>query len=79
VPQHRPALLQQVWREPPWRLGDHTTVLASKKPLPRIICVCDEYFALIAQSKEEGRLIEAAVAMLGAKARAAGIHLVLAT
>ncbi len=58
-------------------LRDH--VLASGKPLPRIVCVCDEYFALIAQSKEEGRLIEAAVAMLGAKARAAGIHLVLAT
>ena len=58
-------------------LKDH--VLATGKPLPRIVCVCDEYFALIAQDKLEGKQIEAAVAMLGAKARAAGIHLVLAT
>jgi hypothetical protein len=33
-------------------LRDH--VLASGKPLPRIVCVCDEYFALVSQSKEEG-------------------------
>jgi DNA segregation ATPase FtsK/SpoIIIE, S-DNA-T family len=58
-------------------LRDH--VLATGKPLPRIVCVCDEYFALVSQSKEEGRAIEEAVAKLGAKARAAGIHLVLAT
>lgn len=49
------------------------------KPLPRIVCVCDEYFALISQSKEEKSQIEEAVSLLGAKARAAGIHLVLAT
>jgi S-DNA-T family DNA segregation ATPase FtsK/SpoIIIE len=58
-------------------LRDH--VLASGKPLARIVCVCDEYFALISQNKEERREIEGAVALLGAKARAAGIHLVLAT
>jgi DNA segregation ATPase FtsK/SpoIIIE, S-DNA-T family len=58
-------------------LRDH--VLKTGKPLPRIVCVCDEYFALVSQSKEEGRAIEEAVAKLGAKARAAGIHLVLAT
>jgi len=58
-------------------LRDH--VLKTGKPLPRIVCVCDEYFALVSQSKEEGRAIEDAVAKLGAKARAAGIHLVLAT
>jgi S-DNA-T family DNA segregation ATPase FtsK/SpoIIIE len=58
-------------------LRDH--VLATGKPLPRIVCVCDEYFALVSQTKEEGRAIEEAVAKLGAKARAAGIHLVLAT
>ncbi len=58
-------------------LRDH--VRATGKPLPRIVCVCDEYFALVSQSKEEGRAIEDAVAKLGAKARAAGIHLVLAT
>jgi DNA segregation ATPase FtsK/SpoIIIE-like protein len=49
------------------------------KPLPRIVCVCDEYFALISQSKQEKAQIEEAVSILGAKARAAGIHLVLAT
>lgn len=49
------------------------------KPLPRIVCVCDEYYALISQNKQEKAQIEAAVSLLGAKARAAGIHLVLAT
>ncbi|MEO8182429.1 MAG: FtsK/SpoIIIE domain-containing protein [Deltaproteobacteria bacterium] len=58
-------------------LRDH--VLATRRPLPRIVCICDEYYALISQSREEKRQIEDAVALLGAKARAAGIHLVLAT
>jgi DNA segregation ATPase FtsK/SpoIIIE, S-DNA-T family len=49
------------------------------KPLPRIVCVCDEYFALVSQNREEKAQIEQAVSLLGAKARAAGIHLVLAT
>jgi DNA segregation ATPase FtsK/SpoIIIE-like protein len=49
------------------------------KPLPRIICICDEYYALISQNKQELAQIEASVGLLGAKARAAGIHLVLAT
>jgi len=49
------------------------------RPLPRIVCVCDEYFALISQNRQEKAQIEEAVSLLGAKARAAGIHLVLAT
>lgn len=49
------------------------------KPLARIVCVCDEYYALISQNKQEKAQIEEAVSLLGAKARAAGIHLVLAT
>jgi DNA segregation ATPase FtsK/SpoIIIE-like protein len=49
------------------------------RPLPRILCVCDEYFALVSQNKQEKAQIEDAVSLLGAKARAAGIHLVLAT
>jgi len=51
----------------------------SGKPLPRIVAVCDEYFALVAQNKDEKTRIEQAVSLLGAKGRAAGIHLVLAT
>ncbi len=49
------------------------------KPLPRIVCVCDEYMALVSQNRQEKQAIEEAVTLLGAKARAAGIHLVLAT
>lgn len=51
----------------------------TRRPLARIVCVCDEYFALISQNKQEKAEIEGAVALLGAKGRAAGIHLVLAT
>ncbi|HMA95515.1 MAG TPA: FtsK/SpoIIIE domain-containing protein [Polyangiaceae bacterium] len=51
----------------------------TKQPLFRIVCVCDEYFALIAQQKQEKQAIEHAVALLGAKGRAAGVHLILAT
>jgi DNA segregation ATPase FtsK/SpoIIIE, S-DNA-T family len=50
-----------------------------KKPLCRIVCVCDEYFALVSQQKQEKLAIEQAVALLGAKGRAAGVHLILAT
>jgi S-DNA-T family DNA segregation ATPase FtsK/SpoIIIE len=47
--------------------------------LPRIVCFCDEYFALISQDRQQQKQIEGAIGLLGAKARAAGIHLVLAT
>jgi DNA segregation ATPase FtsK/SpoIIIE-like protein len=46
--------------------------------LPRIICVCDEYADLLidrAATKATG----AAINRLGAKARAAGIHMIIAT
>ncbi len=49
------------------------------RPLPRLVCVCDEYYALISQQKEEKQAIEEAVGLLGAKGRAAGVHLILAT
>jgi DNA segregation ATPase FtsK/SpoIIIE-like protein len=48
------------------------------RTIPRIICACDEYADLVGES-DERREIEAAIARLGAKARAAGIHLILAT
>ncbi len=49
------------------------------KPLPRIVCVCDEYADLILSDKDERKAIEVQISRLGAKARAAGIHLILAT
>ena len=48
-------------------------------PLPRIVCLCDEYMALVTTDRESKKRIEQSVTLLGAKARAAGIHLVLAT
>lgn len=49
------------------------------QPLPRIVCFCDEYFALISQGRQQRKEIEEKIFLLGAKARAAGIHLILAT
>jgi len=46
---------------------------------PRIVCVCDEYYAIIAGDSKKRKEIETQVSLLGAKARAAGIHLILAT
>ncbi|MFO0757698.1 MAG: FtsK/SpoIIIE domain-containing protein [Byssovorax sp.] len=51
----------------------------TRAKLPRIVCFCDEYFALISQGREQRKEIENAIGLLGAKARAAGIHLVIAT
>jgi len=46
--------------------------------LPRIVCVCDEYADLLAD-RAATKNVEAAISRLGAKARAAGIHLIVAT
>jgi len=54
-------------------------VKASGRPHPRIVCVCDEYYALVTGDNKHRRGIETQITLLGAKARAAGIHLVLAT
>jgi DNA segregation ATPase FtsK/SpoIIIE-like protein len=61
--------------------ADSLAHLASRSdvPLPRIVCVCDEYADLINRSRAERILIEEQVCRLGAKSRAAGIHLILAT
>lgn len=45
---------------------------------PRIVCFCDEYGNLVAKKKDR-ELIELSINQLGAKARAAGIHLIVAT
>jgi len=47
--------------------------------LSRIVCICDEYYALIAGDSKKRKQIETQISLLGAKARAAGIHLILAT
>lgn len=48
-------------------------------PLPRIVCVIDEYFDLISRNKKTRDAIEDQIARLGSKARASGIHLMIAT
>ncbi len=58
-------------------LAEH--VRKTGRPLPRIVCLCDEYMALVSAGKEVRKRLEEQVTLLGAKARAAGIHLVLAT
>ena len=45
---------------------------------PRIVCVCDEYADLVAHA-DDRKEIESCIARLGAKSRAAGIHLIIAT
>jgi len=54
-------------------------VRKTERPLPRILVLCDEYFALMAVGKQEKQELELAVCLLGAKARASGIHLIFAT
>jgi DNA segregation ATPase FtsK/SpoIIIE-like protein len=58
-------------------LAEH--VRKTGRPLPRIVCLCDEYMALVTIDRAARTRIEQSVTLLGAKARAAGIHLVLAT
>jgi DNA segregation ATPase FtsK/SpoIIIE, S-DNA-T family len=53
--------------------------VATRQVFPRIVCVCDEYYALIAGDSKKRKEIETQISLLGAKARAAGIHLILAT
>ena len=48
------------------------------KPLPRIICIFDEYADFMAE-KESRTALEQSIKRLGAMARAAGIHLIIAT
>ncbi len=50
----------------------------SDKPLPRIVCIFDEYADFMAE-KESRTALEQNIKRLGAMARAAGIHLIIAT
>ena len=46
--------------------------------LPRIVCICDEYADLLVDHTAT-KSVAAAIVRLGSKARAAGIHLIIAT
>jgi DNA segregation ATPase FtsK/SpoIIIE-like protein len=48
-------------------------------PIPRIVCVCDEFADILQADRRQGKAIEQRIVRLGSKARAAGIHLILAT
>ncbi|MEL6460189.1 MAG: FtsK/SpoIIIE domain-containing protein, partial [Cyanobacteria bacterium J06621_15] len=50
----------------------------SDQPLPRIVCIFDEYADFMAE-KESRSALEQSIKRLGAMARAAGIHLIIAT
>lgn len=50
----------------------------SANPLPRIVCIFDEYADFMAE-KEIRESLELSIKRLGAMARAAGIHLIIAT
>ena len=50
----------------------------AQQPLPRILCIFDEYADFMAD-KEAAKALEQQIQRLGAMARAAGIHLVIAT
>ena len=48
------------------------------QPIPRILCIFDEYADFMAE-KETAKILEQSIKRLGAMARAAGIHLIIAT
>lgn len=50
-----------------------------KASFPRIVCVCDEYVDLINRNAQIRKQIESRIFRLGAKARSADIHLMIAT
>ncbi|MDB9541226.1 DNA translocase FtsK [Anabaenopsis arnoldii] len=50
----------------------------SPHPLPRIVCIFDEYADFMAE-KAVRKVLELSIKRLGAMARAAGIHLIIAT
>lgn len=58
-------------------LAQYNTARAD--PVSRLVCVCDEYADLILTDSKIGKSVERRVGRIGAKGRAAGIHLVLAT
>lgn len=49
------------------------------RPMPRIVCVFDEFADFITSGKAAKEALEGSIKRLGAKARAAGIHLIIGT
>ena len=60
------------------RCSDLTSYNRSNQPEPHIVCIFDEYADFMAE-KEIKKALEENIKKLGAKARAAGIHLIIAT
>jgi len=55
-------------------------IAATSIPTPRIVCICDEYADLIrGTGRRDRETLEHQITRLGSKARAAGIHLIVAT
>lgn len=54
-------------------------VARTGESIPRIVCVCDEYGDLMLGAAKQRAAVEMRITRLGAKARASGIHLILAT
>jgi S-DNA-T family DNA segregation ATPase FtsK/SpoIIIE len=61
-------------------LTAYNAIIAQKQqpPLPRIVCIFDEYADFMAE-KDTRKELELSIKRLGAMARAAGIHLIIAT
>lgn len=61
-------------------LTAYNAIIAQKKqlPLPRLVCIFDEYADFMAE-KDTRKELELSIKRLGAMARAAGIHLIIAT
>jgi energy-coupling factor transporter ATP-binding protein EcfA2 len=61
-------------------VDDLRALIAMGERRARIVCICDEYGDLVkSSSRKERAAIESQFARLSAKARAAGIHLIIAT
>lgn len=58
---------------------EYNSKVKSKEKLPYIVGIIDEYADLMMGAKSESKDLEIAVVRLGQKARAAGLHLILAT
>lgn len=54
-------------------------VARTGETMPRIVCVCDEYADLVSGNRKQREAVEERICRLGAKARAAGVHLLFAT